>query len=330
VSSHHPHHSPDPLRLPPIGFGAMVLSPGMYGPIDDADAMTAVSAAVDAGATLIDTSDAYGDGGHNELLVGRAIRGRRDDVVLATKFGLNIPADADRRRLPVGFSFGHLEVNADPALVRGYAERSLRRLATDRIDLYYPHFPDPQVPLEDTVGAVSDLVREGKVRHLGLSNVAAEQVRAAHAVHPVAVVQTEWSLWKPIDAELLAAANERGIQVVAWSPLGSGFLTGTVASIDDDDFRRFAPRFSAQNLQANRSRFAPVLDIAKELGITPSQLALSWLISQTPPAVPIPGSRSPEHIRENTAAAQIRLHPDTLDEIARRLSGTDVAGRALL
>lgn len=187
------------LEVSALGFGAMVLSPGMYGEIDEDRAHRALCAAMDAGATLLDTSDAYGADGHNERVVGAALRGRRDDVVLATKFGLRLPAGVDGYAFPVGYEFGELAVNADPRLVRGYAERSLRELSTDRIDLYYPHFPDPQVPLADTVGAVADLVRDGLVRHLGLSNVTAAQLREAHAVHPVAAVQTEWSMWRPVD-----------------------------------------------------------------------------------------------------------------------------------
>ncbi|HZG06415.1 MAG TPA: aldo/keto reductase [Streptomyces sp.] len=302
-----------------IGFGAMVLSPGMYGEIDDDRAVTALRTALDEGATLIDTSDGYGSDGHNERLIGRAVRGRRDQVVIATKFGFRIPEGAEAHTFPVSYTFGELAVNAEPKHVRGYAEQSLRNLGTDHIDLYYPHFPDPQVPIEDTVGAVAELVGAGLVGHLGLSNVTADQLRRAHAVHPVAAVQTQWSMWQPIDPELHAAARELGVGIVAWSPLGGGFLTGTVQRLDEDDFRRNVPRFDAANLQANNDRYAPLRGIAADLGLTPGQLALAWLLHQDEHVVPIPGSRTPAHIAENLQAARVELHPDTLDRVDEAL-----------
>ncbi|ORT59027.1 aldo/keto reductase [Streptomyces sp. CB03238] len=318
------------LEVSALGFGAMVLSPGVYGEIDDARAERALLAAVDAGATLIDTSDGYGADGHNERLIGKALGGRRDEVVIATKFGFRLPEGVEPHPFPVGYAFGELAVNADPKHVRGYAEASLRELGTDRIDLYYPHFPDPQVPLEDTVGAVADLIEAGLVRHLGLSNVTAEQLRAAHAVHPVAAVQTEWSMWRHVDEELLAAAHELGVGIVAWSPLGAGFLTGKVDKVEDGDFRQHMPRFDAANHQANNDRFAPVRGIAEELGITPAQLALAWLLHQDEHVVPIPGSRTPAHIRENLAAAHVRLSPDVRDRLSAVLAETEVSGGTLL
>ncbi|MEU0659022.1 aldo/keto reductase [Streptomyces lavendulocolor] len=318
------------LEVSALGFGAMVLSPGVYGEIDDARAERALLAAVDAGATLIDTSDGYGADGHNEWLIGRALRGRRDEVVIATKFGFRLPEGVEPHPFPVGYAFGELAVNADPKHVRGYAEASLRELGTDRIDLYYPHFPDPQVPLADTVGAVAELVEAGLVRHLGLSNVTADQLREAHAVHPVAAVQTEWSMWRHVDEELLAAARELGVGVVAWSPLGAGFLTGKVGTVQDGDFRQHMPRFDAENHRANNDRFAPVRGIAGELGITPAQLALAWLLDQDEHVVPIPGSRTPAHIRENLAAARVRLSPDVRDRLSAVLADTEVSGGTLL
>ncbi|MGA5420477.1 aldo/keto reductase [Streptomyces lavendulocolor] len=318
------------LEVSALGFGAMVLSPGVYGEIDDARAERALLAAVDAGATLIDTSDGYGADGHNEWLIGRALRGRRDEVVIATKFGFRLPEGVEPHPFPVGYAFGELAVNADPKHVRGYAEASLRELGTDRIDLYYPHFPDPQVPLADTVGAVAELVEAGLVRHLGLSNVTADQLREAHAVHPVAAVQTEWSMWRHVDEELLAAARELGVGVVAWSPLGAGFLTGKVGAVEDGDFRQHMPRFDAENHRANNDRFAPVRGIAGELGITPAQLALAWLLDQDEHVVPIPGSRTPAHIRENLAAARVRLSPDVRDRLSAVLADTEVSGGTLL
>lgn len=318
------------LETSAIGYGAMVLSPGVYGETDDDRGVTAIRAALDAGATHIDTSDAYGPDGHNEKLVGRALRGRRDEAVIATKFGLVIPEGAAAHSYPVNYAFGELAVNAEPQHVRGYAESSLRNLETDRIDLYYAHFPDPEVPIEDTADAMAELVKEGKVRHLGLSNVTADQLRRAHAVHPITAVQTQWSMWALVDPELHATARELGVGVVAWSPLGSGFLTGTVTDVSDGDFRRNIPAFDAANLKTNRDRFAPLRSIATDLGITPGQLALAWLLHQDDCVVPIPGSRTPSHIEENLSAARVDLHPDTLTRIDKALSGLAPEGAARL
>ena len=317
------------LTVPAIGFGAMVLSPGMYGDIDDDRGLAALRHALDAGATFVDTSDAYGHG-HNEALVGRAIVGRRDEVVVATKFGLNIPDGVARHAFPVAYSFGELAVNADPTQVRGYAESSLQRLRTDVIDLYYLHFPDPQVPIEDTAGAVADLAGDGLVRFFGLSNVSADDLRRAHAVHPVAAVQVEWSMWRSIAPDLLAAADELGVGIVAWSPLGGGFLTGTVTGVADGDFRRNAPRFQGDNLAVNNERYAAVRRLAVGLAITPGQLALAWLLHQHPAVVPIPGSRTAAHIDENLDAARVDLHPDTVGKVDRLLGGAVAVGAPLL
>ncbi|WP_049559965.1 aldo/keto reductase [Nonomuraea sp. SBT364] len=318
------------LTVPALGYGAMVLSPGIYGDIDEARGETAILAALDAGATHVDTSDAYGPDGQNERLVGRAIKGRRDEVVVATKFGLAVPEGEDSRAQPVGYKFGELRVNAEPRLVRRYAEASLRNLGTDVIDLYYLHYADPGVPVEDTVGAMAELVKDGLVRHLGLSNVTAAQLRRAHAVHPVAAVQNEWSMWRPIDPLLLEAAGELGVGIVAWSPLGNGFLTGTVQQLGEGDFRHNAPRFSAENLAANNDRYAPIRGLADRLGITPAQLALAWLLHQDDHVVAIPGSRTPSHIRENVEAADITLHADTLAAIDDALGRFEVTGGTLL
>ncbi|MGI5286019.1 aldo/keto reductase [Nonomuraea polychroma] len=318
------------LRVPAIGYGAMVLSPGIYGDIDDTRAETALKAALDGGATHVDTSDAYGADAHNERLVGRVIKGRRDEVVVATKFGLAIPEGEPSRPQPVGYAFGELRVNAEPRLVRHYAERSLRNLVTDVIDLYYAHYPDPGVPIEDTVGAMADLVRDGLIKHIGLSNVTAAQLRAAHVVHPVTAVQNEWSMWRPIDPDLLSTARELGVGIVAWSPLGTGFLTGTVRSLGEGDFRHNAPRFSAENLAANNDRYAPIRALAEQLGITPAQLALAWLLHQDEHVATIPGSRTPSHIEENLAAADLTLHPDTLARIDEALAKFEVTGGTLL
>ncbi|MFI6482438.1 aldo/keto reductase [Nonomuraea sp. NPDC050663] len=318
------------LNVPAVGYGAMVLSPGIYGEVDDARGERAIKAALDAGATHVDTSDAYGPDGHNERLVGRAVKGRREEVVVATKFGLAVPEGESSRSFPVGYAFGELRVNGEARLVRRYAERSLANLQTDVIDLYYAHYPDPGVEIEETVGAMAELVKDGLVRHLGLSNVTAGQLRRAHAVHPIAAVQNEWSMWRPADADLRGAAKELGVGIVAWSPLGNGFLTGTVQELGDGDFRHNAPRFSAENLAANNDRYAPVRDLAVELGITPAQLALAWLLHQDEHVVAIPGSRTPAHIEENAAAADLRLHPDTLARIDQALARFEVTGGTLL
>ena len=208
------------LEVPALGYGAMVLSPGMYGPIDDDTGIAALRHVIERGAGFVDTSDAYGHESHNEILIGRALKGRRDDVVVATKFGFRFPAEATPHLVPTGYTRRRVVVNTEPRYVRQYALASLRRLGIERIDLWYPHFPDPEVPIEDTVGAMGELVAEGLVAHVGLSNVTAEHLRRALAVHPVAAVQVEWSLWKPVDPELLAAAGEHGVGIVAWSPLG--------------------------------------------------------------------------------------------------------------
>ncbi|OLT24069.1 aldo/keto reductase [Actinomadura sp. CNU-125] len=318
------------LEVSAIGFGAMVLSPGVYGEVDDERGLTALRHAFDHGAAFVDTSDGYGVDGHNERLVGRALRGRRDDVAVATKFGFNLPDGVEPHPFPVGFAFGELAVNCDPRHVRGYAETSLRNLGTDVIDLYYPHFPDPQVPIEDTAGAVGELVSDGLVRYFGLSNVTADQLRRAHAVHPVQAVQTEWSMWRPVDPGLLAAARQLGVGLVAWSPLGAGFLTGTVDKIEDGDFRKNNPKFDDANLAANRDSYAAVREIAADLGVSPGRLALAWLLHRGPDVVPIPGSRTPAHIEENLAAARVELSADVLARIDGALSGVTASGGTLL
>jgi aryl-alcohol dehydrogenase-like predicted oxidoreductase len=319
----------DGLEVSAVGFGAMVLSPGMYGEVDEERGLTALDHAIGAGATFIDTADGYGGGG-NEELVGRAIAGRRDEVVVATKFGLNLPEGVEAHGFPVGYAFGELAVNAEPGNVRRYLEASLRRLGTDRVDLYYPHFPDPRVPIEDTVAAVAELVDEGLVGHVGLSNVTVQQLARAARVHPIAAVQVEWSLWsRGAERELLPLARRLGAGLVAWGPLGNGFLAGDVA-LADNDFRRHAPRFQGGNLVRNRDRFAPLRRIAREAGVTPAQLALAWLLARDERAVPIPGSRTPAHIDENLAAAEVRLDEETLARVDEASASVQAAGGTLL
>ena len=296
-----------------VGYGAMVLE-GYYGASDDTQAVETIRHALDAGMTMIDSADAYG-GGHNEILVGRALKGRRDQAFVATKFGIVFDEKETGTDYPTGRGFS-LPINGKPAYVRKAIDASLNRLGVSVIDLLYEHWIDPATPIEETVGAMADAVRAGKVRYLGLSNVTAEQVRRAHAVHPIAAVQYEYSLWQR-DAEktLLPTLRELGIPLVAWSPLGGGFLTGTVGDLDDNDIRRADPRYVGENLTHNRDRFAPFMAIAKGLGITPAQLALAWLLHQGPDIIPIPGTRSQARITENANAAAIKLDSATLQRI---------------
>ena len=317
------------LEVPTLGYGAMVLSPGMYGPIDDDTGIDALRHVIERGAGFVDTSDAYGHESHNETLIGRALKGRRDDVVVATKFGFRFPAEATPHLVPTGYTRRRVVVNTEPRYVRQYALASLRRLGIDRIDLWYPHFPDPEVPIEDTVGAMGELVTEGLVAHVGLSNVTAEHLRRALAVHRVAAVQVEWSMWKPVDSELLALASEHGVGIVAWSPLGAGFLTGSI-DLAEDDFRTNFDRFAPEHLAANTARYAPLRGLAIQLGVTPGQLALAWLLHQSDSVVPIPGSRRPAHIDENLAAAAIELSVADLAEIDADRHDFAPTGRSLL
>ena len=314
-----------PLTTSAIGFGAIALVDGMYGQADDERSLATLRHALDAVATLIDTADAYGAGA-NEELVGRALAARRDGVQLATKWG--IVFDGGR---PVKHEHAQeILVDARPERAREAAEASLRRLRVDTLDLWYLHFPDPGVPLEETVGAMAELVREGKVRHLGLSNVAAEQVIAAHQTHPIAAVQAEYSLWtRDPERELLPVLKELGIGFVPWSPLGAGFLAGSADRIGDD-FRANHPRFKPENLAANRDRFAPLRSLAAELGLTPAQLALAWLLHQGDDIVPIPGTRTPSHLDENLAAADVTLDEATLVKIGEIAPAGAAAGAALL
>lgn len=301
-----------------LGYGAMVLE-GYYGTSDDGQAMATIHRALDAGLTMIDSADAYGNG-HNERVVSRALKGRRDDAFVATKFGIVFDPAETGTDLPTGWGFS-LKINGTPDYVRKALAGSLKRLEVDVIDLWYAHYPDPATPIEETVGAMAEAVRAGKVRHLGLSNVTAEQVRRAHAVHPIAAVQYEYSLWRrEAETALLPTLRELGIALVGWSPLGSGFLTGTVGGLDANDFRQHNPRFAGENLARNRDRFAPFVQIAQELNVTPAQLALAWLLHQGDDVFPIPGTRRPERIDENAKAADIRLSDAVLkriDEIAR-------------
>ena len=295
-----------------LGYGAMVLE-GYYGASDDDEAIRTIHRALDAGVTMIDSADAYGNG-RNEGLVGRAVRGRRDAFV-ASKFGIVFEPTETGTDLPTGWGFS-LKINGRPDYAKRALDASLSRLGVDALDLWYLHYPDPATPIEDTVGAMASAVRAGKVRHIGLSNVTAEHVRRAHAVHPIAAVQYEYSLWRrEAETQLLPTLRELGIALVAWSPQGAGFLTGTVNSLGANDFRQYNPRFAGQNLATNADRYAPLLQLAGELSITPAQLALAWLMHQGEDVIPIPGTRKAEHIDENARAASIQLDEKQLRQI---------------
>ena len=272
-----------------LGYGAMVLE-GYYGASDDEPAIEVIRRALDAGMNMIDTADAYGNG-HNESLVGRAIAGRRQDAFVATKFGIVFGERETGTDLPTGWGFS-LKINGTSHYVRKALNASLHRLGIDVIDLWYAHYPDPATPIEETVQAMAEGVKDGKVRYIGLSNVSAEQVRRAHKVHPITAVQFEYSLWRrEAEVDLLPTLRELGIALVCWAPLGSGFLSGTVSSLSKDDFRHNNPRFAGENLNMNRHRFLPLLQLAEELGVTPAQLALAWLLHQGQDIFPIPGTR---------------------------------------
>ena len=295
-----------------LGYGAMVLE-GYYGQSDDNQAAKTIRRAVECG-MMVDSADAYG-GGHNEKLIGRAIKGFGRQAFVATKFGIIFDEKETGTDLPTGWGFS-LKINGRPEYVRKAIDGSLKRLGLEFIDLWYAHYPDPGTPIEDTIGAMAEAVLGGKVRYLGLSNVTAEQVRKAHRIHPIAAVQYEYSLWRrEAEIDLLPTLRELGIALVAWSPLGSGFLTGTVGKLDQNDFRQNNPRFNAANLAANRDRFAPLMDLARELDVTPAQLVLAWLLHQGQDIFPIPGTRRMERIDENAGAAKIELDPANLQRI---------------
>lgn len=295
-----------------VGYGAMVLE-GYYGGIDDDQAVDILHHAIDRG-LMIDSADAYG-GGHNETLIARAIHGRRDAAFIASKFGIVFDESRSGTELATGWGFS-LSIDGSPGYARAALDASLARLGTDHVDLYYAHYPDPAVDIAVTVGAMAEAVRAGKVRYLGLSNVTAEQVRRAHAVHPIAAVQYEYSLWRrEAETELLPTLRELGIELVAWSPLGAGFLTGMVDDLAAGDFRNNNPRFTGDNLAANKDRFEPLTRIAAELDITPAQLALAWLLHQGDDILAIPGSRKAARVDENAAAEKIELGEDVLAEI---------------
>ncbi len=289
-----------------LGLGCMGMSE-FYGQGDDAQSIRVIHRAIELGVTFLDTADMYGVG-RNEELVGRAISDRRDKVVLATKFG-NVR----------GSDGSFLGVNGKPEYVRSACEASLRRLGVDTIDLYYQHRVDPNTPIEDTVGEMARLVEEGKVRHLGLSEASAKTIRRAAAVHPVAALQTEYSLWtRHVEAEILPACRELGIGFVAYSPIGRGFLSGAIkdpSTLEQGDYRRNAPRFRDENLDKNLAFLERVEAIAKSKGVTPAQLALAWLLARGEDVVPIPGTKRVKYLEENAAAADVSLTPEEVAAI---------------
>ncbi|MER5418426.1 aldo/keto reductase [Streptosporangium roseum] len=281
-----------------IGLGCMGMSE-FYGAADEAESVEVVHRALDLGVTFLDSADMYGRG-HNEELVGRAIRDRRDEVVLATKFGIVRTDDPARR-----------SIDGSPAYVKKAADASLQRLGVDHIDLYYLHRRDPDVPIEETVGAMGELVAEGKVGRIGLSEVSAETLRIAHATHPIAALQSEYSLFtRGLEEEILPTARELGIALVAYSPISRGLLGGTLApagELPDDDFRKHLPRFTGENGARNEALVGEVRKIAKEVGCTPAQLALAWLLSRGEDVIPIPGTKRLRYLEENAAAADVTL-----------------------
>jgi len=305
-----------PLRVSAVGLGCMSLS-GVYGAADDAASVALVQHALDRGITHIDSSDMYG-WGHNETLLGRALRGRRDQAVLTTKFG--------QTRNPAGANL----VNGRPEYVREACDASLTRLGVDVIDLYYQHRVDPSVPIEDTVGAMKGLVEAGKVRALGLSEAAPATIRRAHAVHPIAAVQSEFSLLYRVEAEeTLRVCRELGISFVAYSPLGRGFLTGQIqkiADIPEGDRRRDHPRFQDGNFGHNVDLVHRIEAIAAEKGCTPSQLVLAWLLAQGPDVLPIPGTKRKDRLEENLGAAAVKLGAADVARISAAVPSGAAAG----
>jgi aryl-alcohol dehydrogenase-like predicted oxidoreductase len=301
----------------PIGLGCMGMSE-FYGPTDEAQSLETLEFAFDAGVTTYDTADIYGFG-HNEELVGRFLKGRRDRVHLATKFGIVRKPGSYERRL-----------DNSPAYIRSACEASLRRLGVDSIDLYYMHRVSVETPIEESVGALARLVEEGKIGAIGLCEVSPATLRAAHAVHPVAAVQSEYSLWsREPEQGLLQLCRELGVSFFAYSPLGRGFLTGRIASaadLDDGDFRRSNPRFEGENLARNLEIVDTVRRFADAKGCTPAQLAIAWLLAQGPEIIPIPGTKRIAYLRENLGALDVELTADDLTQISAALPAGIAAG----
>ena len=292
------------LEVSAVGLGCMGMS-AFYGDTDEQESLATLDRAAELGVSFLDTAEMYGPHANEELL-SQAIAGRRDDYTIATKFGVRREDDK-------------MVVDGSPDNVRRSIEGSLQRLGTDHVELYYQHRMDPDTPIEETVGALGELVDEGKIRYVGLSEAAPETIRRAHETHPVTAVQTEYSLWtRDLEADILPTLRELGIGLVAYSPLGRGFLAGRFASPDDlaeDDYRRQGPRFTGENLEANRRLAAQVEEISSEKGVTAAQLALAWVLAQGDDIVPIPGTKRRKYLEQNAAAADIELSDDDLSRL---------------
>lgn len=310
------------LTVSAVGLGCMGMS-FAYGASDDVESIRTLHRAIDLGVTFFDTAEVYGPF-TNEVLLGQALKPFRDRVVIATKFGFKIDTGKPGTAAIAG-------VDSRPEHVRAVAEASLKRLGIETIDLFYQHRVDPNVPIEETVGAMAELVKEGKVRALGLSEAGSATIRRAHAVHPIAALQSEYSLWtRDPEEEVLATCRELGIGFVPYSPLGRGFLTGAIRKTEDldaDDFRRQLPRFQAENFDANAALVATIEKLAAEKGVTAAQLALAWVLNQGDDIVPIPGARKLHHLEQNAAAADILLSPAELARLEEVIPAGQVAGK---